>query len=208
MEQRDSFFYIAVIMLGTAVGGTLGGLLFSSLIPNLTKGTITGVVVGAVLGILIASCALYLEKRWHDQELRTDAEDSLRSADVPRSISLGVKEGRVILTGEVSDPNERSRAEEALTTVPGIAAVENRISVEPQPATSSAADIRRKVRDNLVHLAASDAEGIRVLVDRTRVVLEGKVRSWPAASLAEEIAWRIPGVESVDNCLDIEDIAA
>jgi len=208
MEQRDSFFYIAVIMLGTAVGGTLGGLLFSSLIPNLTKGTITGVVVGAVVGILIASCALYLERRWHDQELRTDAEDSLRDADVPRSIILGVKEGRVILTGEVSDPNERSRAEEALATVPGIAAVENRISVEPQPTTSSTADIRRKVRDNLVQLAARDAEGIRVLVDRTRVVLEGKVRSWPAASLAEEIAWRIPGVEAVDNCLDIEDIAA
>ncbi len=208
MAQKDAFLYIAAIILGAAVGGTLGALLLSGLMPNVIKGAITGVVLGATLGIVIAGCLLYLEKRWHDQELRTDAEDRMLDAEVPRSVRLEVKNRRLILEGEVDDPVVRSSAERALSTVPGAAGIENRISIET-PAGASSTEVARQVRQNLVQLAAKDAEGIRVLVNNgSRVVLEGKVRSWPAASEAEEIAWRIPGVEAVDNRLDIEDIAA
>jgi osmotically-inducible protein OsmY len=34
-------------------------------------------------------------------------------------------------------------------------------------------------------------------------VLEGKVQSWAESSEAEELAWDIPGIEHVENHLEI-----
>ena len=39
-------------------------------------------------------------------------------------------------------------------------------------------------------------------MDDSRVILEGRVRSWIEASEAEDVVWEIPGILAIDNRLE------
>jgi len=69
--------------------------------------------------------------------------------------------------------------------------------------TASADEIMSRIRDSLVRRAELHGRRIRVLVDNSRVVLEGTVQSPAEASEAENVAWNIPGVVEVENRLKI-----
>jgi osmotically-inducible protein OsmY len=51
--------------------------------------------------------------------------------------------------------------------------------------------------------AEEDSRRIHVLLNNSRVRLEGTVSSWAEASEAEHVAWNIPGVVEVENRLEI-----
>jgi osmotically-inducible protein OsmY len=69
--------------------------------------------------------------------------------------------------------------------------------------TVSPDEIRRQIQDSLVKHAERDARRIRVLLNNSRVILEGAVDSWAEASEAEDVSWNIPGVVEVENRLKI-----
>jgi osmotically-inducible protein OsmY len=58
---------------------------------------------------------------------------------------------------------------------------------------------------NAFHRSATlDAEKIEVEVQGSKVVLKGKVRSWAEKNDAENAVWAAPGVNKVENNLEID----
>ena len=89
--------------------------------------------------------------------------------------------------------------------MPGIKAVTNKMRVKPVAGrvTASPDEISSQIRESLLRRAEEESRRIHVVVNNSRVRLEGTVSSWAEASEAEQAAWNIPGVVDVENRLEI-----
>jgi osmotically-inducible protein OsmY len=65
-------------------------------------------------------------------------------------------------------------------------------------------EIKRRIEEALRRAAELDASRISVEANGSEMILRGTVRSWAERELAEQAAWRAPGVTNVDNRLRIE----
>lgn len=138
-------------------------------------------------------------------ELRRAAEAVKAELGLPKTIGIKIKNRRATLEGEVERYSERHEAERAISTLPGIKQVINRIRMRPsaERVSTSADDIRKRITDHFVRLAKLDGGRIRVQLRDSRIVLEGMVHSVIEASEAEDLAWNIPGVVEVENRLKV-----
>jgi osmotically-inducible protein OsmY len=93
-----------------------------------------------------------------------------------------------------------SSSESAVRKLSGLHGVTNLIEIQPNVAAS---DIQRKIMDSLKRNAELEADSIRVVVDKNKVTLEGKVKAWYERELAERAAWSAPGVTSVVDRLTL-----
>ena len=62
---------------------------------------------------------------------------------------------------------------------------------------------RQRIEEAFTRLAEHDADNIQVEVRNTKVVLKGTVHSWQDEAEAERIAFDMPGVQEVDNQLEV-----
>jgi osmotically-inducible protein OsmY len=113
-----------------------------------------------------------------------------------------VHQGVISLAGTVTWQYERNAAQRAVTSLPGVVEVLNRITLDP-PATISSTEAKGRITAALVRNARLDAERITVTVSGTEVRLTGKVSSWAERHQAEYAGWSTPGVTHVDNRLTI-----
>ncbi|WP_264048592.1 BON domain-containing protein [Methylobacterium flocculans] len=56
---------------------------------------------------------------------------------------------------------------------------------------------------DVLERASTDPDTIDVTLDGDRVILDGSVRAWGERELAEQAAWSVPGVCSVDDHLSL-----
>jgi osmotically-inducible protein OsmY len=119
------------------------------------------------------------------------------------NVELTVSKGTVTLRGEVEWEFERQEAERAVRRLSGVRGVINAITVRPR-VTASPQELQQKIENALVRNAETDAQRITIDVDGSKVILRGTVRSWMEKREAERIAWSSPGVNSVDNRIQIE----
>jgi osmotically-inducible protein OsmY len=203
--EKSSLVKFAGFALGILIGGPIGPLVFKPAGLSVSAAATAGSFFGAILGYAATSGLIIMERRRRDRELQ-EAADAVRiEARMPESVTLKVEDQHITLEGEVEDYNEWVRTEQVISSLPGIKGITNRIRVKLAAGqmTASPDEIMSRIRDSLVRRAELDGRRIRVLVNNSRVVLEGTVQSPAEACEAENVAWNIPGVVEVENRLKI-----
>jgi len=161
----------------------------------------------------VRAVANELEIRLPLSSERTD-EDIARAAvnrldwsiSVPKDrIKVKVSKGWVTLEGSVNWQFQKRAAEDAVRNLMGVKGVLNHIEVKPQVSTTA---VKTAIDAALKRSAEVDANRITVEADGDRVILQGTVRSWFERDEAERVAWRAPGVRTVDNRITIGTAAA
>ncbi len=141
--------------------------------------------------------------------VRTDTDIAEAAANALKwNVSLSsaeikpvVKDGWVMLSGQVSWGYQRTAAENAVRNLIGVRGVGNQITVMPN---INATDVKQKIEDAFKRHAVLDAKDIEVNVDRSTVTLKGHVHSWRELDDASRAAWAAPGVVAVENRLSVQ----
>jgi osmotically-inducible protein OsmY len=150
-----------------------------------------------------------LEVRILDEHGRQDAD--LRGAVlqamaldglIPKTVDAKADSGLVTLTGTVAWQYQREEAEFVAGNVPGVADVDNRITLTaPRP---KAGDVKQSIERAFQRNANLDAEGLSVRTHGNTAVLSGAVSSWDERDAAVAAAWAAPGVAAVDDRIVVE----
>jgi osmotically-inducible protein OsmY len=205
LPEKSTLVKFAGLALGILIGGPIGPIVFTPVGLNVPTAATAGSFFGAILGYAVTAALVSMDRRRRDRELQHAADAVKAEAGLPDSITIRVKDGRITLEGQVDGYTQRQNAEQVMSKLPGVKGVTNRIRLRPAAGqvTASPDEIRKQIRDSFVRLAELDGRGIHVVINNSRLVLEGTVHSWAEASEAEEIAWNIPGVAEVENRLEI-----
>ena len=123
------------------------------------------------------------------------------SAMQDNKIKVKVDNGWVTLEGEVEWEFQRSAARLMVEDLQGVAGIINSIRIASK---LSASDVKGKISSAFHRSATVDAEKIDISVEGHKVVLKGKVRSYAEKKDAENAAWLAPGVNTVDNQIEID----
>lgn len=122
-------------------------------------------------------------------------------------LQVKVENGWITLDGETEWEYEKTAARRSVEHLSGVKGVTNRVNVAPR---TSSGEIKQKIHAAFVRSAAVDSEKIHVETNGNKVVLKGTVRSLAEKEEAENAAWLAPGVNSVENKIQVasETVAA
>lgn len=122
-------------------------------------------------------------------------------------LQVKVENGWITLDGETEWEFEKTAARRAVEHLSGVKGVTNRMTVAPK---TSSSEIKQKIHAAFIRSAAVDSEKVHVETIGNRVVLKGTVRSLAEKEEAENAAWLAPGVNSVENKIQVasETVAA
>lgn len=116
-------------------------------------------------------------------------------------IKVKVENGWVTLDGEVEWEFQRNSARTAVKNLAGVVGISNNIAIVP---TLKISDVKNKITSAFQRSATIDAEKITISSEGSKVILTGKVRSYVEKRDAEKAAWLAPGVNKVENKLEID----
>jgi osmotically-inducible protein OsmY len=143
------------------------------------------------------------EKKTSDDEIAKRALNILTWNEVipEEAIQVIVEKGWVTLRGQVAWQYQKKAAEDAVRKLTGVSGISNNVVIKP---SVLAADVEQKIESALTRHAEVEAAAIKVTVlEKNRVLLEGKVENWDERQAVENAAWSVGGVESVDDRLII-----
>jgi osmotically-inducible protein OsmY len=138
-----------------------------------------------------------------DEDLRGDVLEALMlESSVPMTVEADARDGVVTLTGTVEWHYQREAAESRTVSVPGVAGIDNAITLAPAHAARVAADVISCAfrRDAVLGGAGLSVEAS----PGGLVILSGTVSSWAARLHAVAAAWSAPGVTDVDDRIGVE----
>lgn len=113
---------------------------------------------------------------------------------------ITVRDGHLILDGEVEWQYQRQAAKNAVRHLRGVRGVVNRIQLEQ---SAPPGEGREQIVAALRRSAEVEGDGIIVESSTGKVLLQGRVSSLRECEEAEQAAWRAPGVREVDNRLAV-----
>jgi osmotically-inducible protein OsmY len=141
--------------------------------------------------------------RRDDEDLRGDVLEALMlDVSVPMTVDAQARDGFVTLTGTAQWHCQREAAEFRTANVPGVAGIDNAISLTQTP---DAREARDAIRAAFRRDAALEADGLSVETSSDGlVILSGTVSCWAAHDHAVACAWSAPGVTQVDDRIHVE----
>ncbi len=114
-------------------------------------------------------------------------------------VAVKANDGVVTLTGIVGDRDLKVLAEETVGNLPGVARVDNQITLDPALAEHSDGWIAIKLRTQLLVRCIVSADNTTVRVENGVVTLTGTANSQSQKELTGEYAKEIEWVKSVKN---------
>jgi osmotically-inducible protein OsmY len=139
-----------------------------------------------------------LHERADDEIAEEIAHLRTWGAEIPDSVAAEVRDGRVILHGQVEAATQRDVAESAVRKLTGVRVVDNLIKVKPRT-EPTAADVERRVHEAIARTADLHARSIRVTMNDSTAHLHGHLPSLAALQTALHAAETAPGVTAVEN---------
>jgi osmotically-inducible protein OsmY len=144
-----------------------------------------------------------------DANHRTDGEIAAAAAHqiawsttIPTgTVGITIRNGWVILEGEVEWWYQKNAAEVAVRHLSGVRGVSNSISIR---STDKIPAVGMDIEAAFARNALLDAKQIRIEIDGSKVMLHGKVRTLAEREEAERFAWAAQGVLSVEDHLDVK----
>lgn len=133
-----------------------------------------------------------------EDAIREDVEMRLRTNDSldRKEVAISVERGTVAMTGRVASLAEKQLAEIAAAGVPGVAEVENQLTVGLESDRSDQ-DIKEEVKGLILNSVYLDDVDVDVQVNDAAVALDGAVGSAEQRERLQQVAG-IWGVQSVD----------
>jgi osmotically-inducible protein OsmY len=139
-----------------------------------------------------------------DTEIAEWAVIALRDRSTPlNGVKVTVQNGWVTLEGEVDSFYQKREAELAMAALAGVRGVSNHIRIRPSEVKMKQDQVKQQIEEALIRSARLDASGITVEISDGRAVLRGTVRSWAEKDEAENAAWNIPGIQQVEDRLQV-----
>jgi osmotically-inducible protein OsmY len=139
-----------------------------------------------------------LHERGDDQIAEEIAHLRSHGSEIPDSVAVQVRQGRVILHGDVESVSERDSAESAVRRLTGVQFVDNLIKVQA-PMEPTAVDIEQRVHEELEQTVERHARSIHVTLNNGVAELSGHVPSSAALQIALDAAATTPGVRAVES---------
>ena len=115
-------------------------------------------------------------------------------------IKVAVDNGHLTLSGEAEYNYQKERAQKAVQDLYGVTFVTNNIKVK---SSVSPYEVKDKIIKEFERNARVDASNIKIEVDGNKVTLKGTVKNFDEKREARDVAWSIPGVNSVIDQLSI-----
>ena len=141
--------------------------------------------------------------RRDDEDVRGDVLEALMlDLSVPMTVEARVRNGFVTLTGTARWHYQREAAESRAANVPGVAGLDNAITLTQAPDADAARETITAAfqRNAVLHATALSVQ----TSSGGLVILSGAVSSWSAHDQAVAAAWAAPGVTQVDDQIRIE----
>jgi osmotically-inducible protein OsmY len=184
-----------------------GIVTLSGLVDNWTKRTEAENAAKSVKGV--KAVVEQITVQLPGSSVRTDQDIAAlvvkaleQNLSVPaHKIKVTVETGWVYLEGELEWNYQREAAKRAVDDVPGIKAIMNNITIKSEAHDRLEENL---VRDALKRHWSICSDDIKIDVVGTKVTLTGVVGSIYEKDEAGRIAWKTPGVMTVDNKLMVD----
>jgi len=142
------------------------------------------------------------EDRRADADLRGAVLQALTlDGLVPSTVDVKADDGNILLTGTTKHQFERQEAAYVAGNVKGVIWVENDIALAVE--TPKPADVQDAIKQAFARDAKIDATRVYVDSNNGTVRLSGAVQSWAEHDAAVNAAWAAPGVEDVEDRIEI-----
>lgn len=142
-----------------------------------------------------------------DSELAKIALEAINwHSVIPKDrIKIKVEEGWITVTGEVDWKFEKDAIRSALENIIGVKGISNLVSISLKNPIDKR-EIKAKISKAFHRSATIDANNIAIGGTGNKIILRGIVQSYAEKQDAEKAAWNAPGVSSVENRLEVEDL--